>query len=81
MIHLTLGLTVRRIFVHYKSIITQTVSPLMPRLRQTTLPFGAVSFHLALMASEKPGSFASTATKTTFPLSNVGILSPLKVAA
>ena len=32
-----------------------------------TLPFGAASFHLALMSSEKTGGFASTATKTTIP--------------
>ena len=59
----------------------QKVSPLMPRSRQTTLPVGAASFHLALMPSEKPGGIASTATKTTIPSSIVGILSLLRVAA
>ena len=58
----------------------QKVSPLRPRLRQTTLPFGAASFHLALMPSEKTGGFASTATKTTIPSSIVGILALLRVA-
>ena len=55
----------------------QNFSPLRPRLRQTTLPFGAASFHLALMPSEKTGGFASTATKTTIPISIVGFLSIL----
>ena len=59
----------------------QNFSPLMPRLRQTTLPFGAASFHLALMPSEKTGGFASTATRTTIPSRIVGILSSLRVAA
>ena len=36
----------------------QTFSPLLPRLRQTTLPFEATSFHLALMPSEKTAGFA-----------------------
>ena len=53
----------------------QKVSPLMPGLIQTTLPFGAAFFHLTLMFPEKTGGFASTATKTTIPLSAVGILS------
>ena len=59
----------------------QKVSPLRPRFRQTNLPFGAVSFHLALMPSEKTGGFASTATKTTIPSRIVGILSLLPVAS
>ena len=59
----------------------QKVSPLMPRLRQTTLPFEVASFHLALMPSEKTGGSASTATKTIIPSSIVGILSSLRVAA
>ena len=59
----------------------QKFSPLMPCLRQTTLPFGAASLHLALMPFEKTGGFASTATKTNIPSSIVGILSLLRVAA
>ena len=59
----------------------QKVSPLLPRLRQTNPPFGAASFHLALMPSEKTGGFASTAAKTIIPSSIVGILSLLRVAA
>ena len=59
----------------------QKISPLRPRLRQTTFPFGVASFHLALMPSEKPGGFASTATKTTIPSSILGILSLLRLAA
>ena len=59
----------------------QQFLPLLPRLRQTTLPFGAASFHLALMPSEKTGGFASTATKATIPSSIVGLLSLLRVAA
>ena len=81
MIYLTLGLTTHRTAGHEKSIIMQKFSMLMPRLRQTTLPFGAASFHLALMPSEKTGGFTSTATKTIFPSSIVGILSLLRVAA
>ena len=57
-----------------------TFSPLLPGLRRTTHPFEAVSFHLALMPSEKTGGFAGTATKTIVPSSIVGILSPLRVA-
>ena len=43
----------------------QKFSPLVSRLRRTTLSFGAASFHppLALMPSEKTGGFDSTATK------------------
>ena len=48
---------------------------------KTDLPFGAASFHLALMPSEKTGGFASTDTKTTIPSSIVGILSLMRVAA
>ena len=59
----------------------QKFSPLLPRLRQTTLLFGAASFHHALTPSEKTGGFASTATKITIPSSIVGILSLLQVAA
>ena len=59
----------------------QKLLPLMPRLRQTTLPFGAAPFHLALMSSEKTGGSALTTTKTTIPLSIVGILPLLQVAA
>ena len=59
----------------------QKFLPLLPRLRETTRPFGAASFHLALMPPEKTGGSASTATKTTIPSSIVGILSLLRVAA
>ena len=59
----------------------QQFSPLLPRLRQTTLSFEAASFHLALMPSGKTGGFASTATKITIPSSIVGILSLMRVAA
>ena len=47
----------------------QKCSPLVPRLRPTTPPFGAASFHppLALMPSEKTAGFASTAPKTNTP--------------
>ena len=58
-----------------------TFSPLMPRLRQMTLPFGAASFHLALMPSEKIGGLASITTKTTISSSSVGIPSLPRVAA
>ena len=63
--------------------MVQKVSPLVPRLRQTTLPFGAASFHppLALIPSEITGGFASTATKTTTPSSIVDILSLIQAAA
>ena len=81
MIHLTLGLTTHGTAGHWNSIIMQKFSPLLPRLRQTILPFGAAAFHLALMPSEKTGGFASTATKTTIPSGIVGILSLLRVAA
>ena len=57
----------------------QNVSPLLPRLRQTTLPFGAASFHLSTMPSEKTGGFASTARKATIPSSIVGIVLLLRV--
>ena len=59
----------------------QKVLLLLPRLRQTALSFGAASYHLALMPSEKTRGFASTATKTTIPSSIAGILSLLRVAA
>ena len=59
----------------------QKISPLMPRLGQTTLPFGAASFHLAQVSFENPRVFASTAMKTTIPSSIVGILSLLRGAA
>ena len=59
----------------------QKFSPLLPRLRQTTLPFEAASFHLALIPSEKTGGFASTATKTTIPSSTVGVLLLMRLAA
>ena len=58
----------------------QKYSPLLPHLRQTTLPFEAASFHLALMPSEKTRGFASTATKTIILSSIVGILSLMRVA-
>ena len=48
MIHLTLGLTTHRTAGHKKSIIMQKFSPLLPRLRQMTLPFEAASFTDAL---------------------------------
>ena len=55
----------------------QNVSPLVPRLRKTTLSFGAASFHppLALMPFEKTGGFDSTARETTTPSSTLDILS------
>ena len=59
----------------------QNLTPLLRRLRQTTLPFEAASFHLVLMLCDKPGSFVSTATKTTIPPSIVGILSKMLVDA
>ena len=54
----------------------QRFSPLVPRLRQTTFPFGGASFHppLQLIPSYKTGGFASTATKTTAPSSIEDIL-------
>ena len=80
MIHLTLGFTTHRTVCHYKGIIMLFFLPLMPRLGHSTLPFGATSFHLALMPSEKTVGFAGTATKTTIPSRIIGILSSLRVA-
>ena len=59
----------------------QIFLPLMLRLRQTSFPFGAASFHVALIPSEKTGGFALTATKTTIPSSVAGIFSLLRMAA
>ena len=81
MIQLAVGLTTYRTAGHKKSRIVQTVSPLIPRFRQTTLPFDAASIHLALMPSEKTEGVASTFTKTTIPSIIVGILLFLRVAA
>ena len=59
MIHINLGLTRHRTAGHYKSTIMRKSSPLVPRIRPTTLPFGAASFHppLALMPFEKTEGF------------------------